>query len=104
MSPDDITEAWLVAANERFRQLNIPPKRRPFEALRELSVSQRLSIGLNSPAAEKVFKWFLAHTQPGSHAIGALFTGVFYYDACFWPVTVPVFYGRVQLNAFDALG
>lgn len=35
--------------------------------------------------------------------MGSLFTGVFYYDSCFWPVDVFVGYGQYQLNALDSL-
>jgi hypothetical protein len=103
MNADEIDEEWLTRTNERFRAMNLPPKQRPFKALQELALSRGLQITLNSPAAEKIFQWFLANTQPGAHAIGPLYTGVFFYDACFWPVTIPIFYGRVRLDAFKAL-
>jgi hypothetical protein len=32
-----------------------------------------------------------------------MYTGAFYYDSCFWPVFIPVAFGRVKLYARDAL-
>ena len=35
--------------------------------------------------------------------IGAIYTGTFYYDACFWPVFIPVVFGQAKLNIRDSL-
>src|SRR6202035_878806 len=43
------------------------------------------------------------NSPPESHHIGSLFTGVFYYDVYFWPVSVPIIYGTVNIEAFDGL-
>jgi len=103
MNPDDITDDWLRSANERYRASDIPPVRRPFQALSDLSRERNSTIRFPSPAAKKIFDWFKAHTKPGSHAVGAMYTGAFYFDACFWPVRVPMGYGQCHLNALDAL-
>lgn len=99
----EIPDGWLDAANQRFANQEVPPVGRPFRALTELSKEMRRTIRLDSDAAGFVFEWFKSRSKPGSHAIGALFTGAFFYDACFWPVTIPVFYGQVSFNAFDSL-
>ncbi len=93
---------WLAQTNENYRKKNIPPKRRPFWALSDLAKQFNTQINFGSDLANKVFDWFTANTKPGSHAIGTLFTGVFYFDACFWPVSVPIGYFRSNGRVFLA--
>lgn len=96
-------ESWLQRTNKRFRADNVHPRSRGFLALIELSKEFQISTSLGSELSNKIFKWFETNTQEGSHAIGALFTGVYYYDACFWPVFISIGYGTFRLNPFAAL-
>lgn len=98
-----VTDEWLETINREFRHLDISPKRRPWLAIQKYSEQFRCSISLTSPIAEKIFKWFENNTQPGVHNIGSLFTGVYYFDSCFWPVSIPMGYGTYALNALDSL-
>jgi hypothetical protein len=81
----------------------LPPRHRPFRALSDFSRAFKCSISLDSPLAQSIFDWFYKHSQPGAHAVGALFTGAFYYDACFWPLYIPIGYGTFSLNALNCL-
>jgi hypothetical protein len=99
----NIPEELLIRLNEQYRQKEIPPIQRPFRALMDISRELSCSIVFPSASADRIFDWFVKNTKPGSHAIGALFTGAFYYDVCFWPLSVPVGYGSFQLNALTAL-
>lgn len=103
LQPEDVSIQWLESANERYRQAHRPPMRRVFQAMQELSKERGRPLVLGSPAADKIADWFVAHTKPGSHAIGALFTGAFYFDASFWPVTIPIFYGTHRFDPLDSL-
>jgi hypothetical protein len=98
-----ITEEYLVRINEQYREKEIPPIQRPFRALSHISREFSCSISFSSPIANQVFDWFAKNSKPGSHAIGSLFTGAFYYDACFWPLSVPIGYGTFRLNALNGL-
>jgi hypothetical protein len=103
MLSKDTLDAWLIRANLRYRQAGLHPKQRPFEALKNLSTELKVPMELGSEPARYIFEWFRNETQEGSHAIGPLFTGAYYFDACFWPVAIPVTFGRNSLNPFDAL-
>ncbi len=94
---------WLEAANQRYRRREIPPKQRPFLALADLARERALIVLFPSPTAEKIFGWFKENTQEGSHAIGSLFTGIYFFDASLWPVYVHIGYGRFPLDSLDAL-
>lgn len=94
---------WLSSANARYREDEVPPRHRPFMALRDFTREFRCSIALDSPVAKAIFDWFYAHSQSGSHSVGALFTGAFYFAACFWPLYIPLGYGMFSLNALDCL-
>jgi HEPN domain-containing protein len=89
--PDDI---WIAKVNLDFRNENIDIKSRAFLALdrycKEFSV---ISISFDSPIAKKIFGWFQENTKPEAHHIGFMFTSVYYYDACFWPVDIPIISG-----------
>lgn len=96
-------EQWLNKINEEFRRNNIPPMKRPFEALVRLSKDKGVSISLSSSEAQRIFEWFEHNTKPGSHAVGALYESCYFYDATFWTVVVPVGYGTFTPHALDAL-
>lgn len=96
-------EAWLAVVNTRYRQEEIPPMGRPFRAFSDFTKEFNYAIEISSPLAKTIFAWFKANTKPDSHAIGAMFTGSFYYDACFWPLQILHGYGEFKLNALDSL-
>lgn len=96
-------ETWLTSTNARYRADELPPRHRPFRALSDFSREFKCSISLDSPLAQSIFDWFYKHSQPGAHATGALFTGAFYFDACFWPLYIPIGYGTFSLNALNCL-
>lgn len=97
-------EDWLRSLNHKFRERDIHVRRRPFLALEQYCKDFGLvAVAIDSTPAKAIFNWFTANTKEGTHQIGFLFTGVFYYDSCFWPVDVFIGYGQLQLNAVDSL-
>jgi hypothetical protein len=94
---------WLVATNLEMSKEEIPYISRPLKALGRLSEERKISISIPSPLADEIFKWFEEHSPADAHAIGALFTGAFYFDAYFWKLEIPIAFGVVQLNALDSL-
>ncbi len=102
LDSDIVADEWLASANKRYRSESIPAKRRPFEALCEYTKEKKAAITFRSPAADQVFRWFQERSAPGAHRIGTLFTGTYFYDAHFWPVSIPIGYGNVKLDAFQA--
>lgn len=103
MSDSNDLQVWLQATNSRYREEHIPPRGRPFKALSDFTREFNCSITMGSPTAKAIFDWFHVHSAPDSHAIGALFTGAFYFDAYFWPLRIPFGYGTFTLNALDCL-
>ena len=107
-NPDDLlfTEFALFhgSAAFLFRSRTLPLSRPSFRGqVTDLSNEFKITIYFGSKLANQVFEWFEKMTQAGSHAIGTLFTGVYFFDACFWPVSIPVGYGMMKMNALDAL-
>ncbi len=98
-----IAESWLEAFNKKSSDEGVPYRTRPFLALRAWSIEHSVSISLTSDMAKHVFDWFQRNSAPQSHAIGALFTGIFFYDVYFWPINIPIAYGTVSLEPFVAL-
>lgn len=97
------TEEWLTAINEKFRREDVPPKARPFLALEAFSKEFNCSIAIPSETANIIFEWFYKNTKYGSHNVGPLYRGVYYFDSCFWPVYILNQFGKCQINAFDSL-
>lgn len=96
-------EPWLEAANRRYGAEGLPHRGRPFRALSDFSKEHKCSIRFDAPIAKAIFDWFYAHSPPGSHAIGSLFTGAFFFDASFWPLNIPIGYGTFKLNVIESL-
>jgi hypothetical protein len=99
----DVTEDWLAKLNGKFSENDIPHEQRPWLAWMEWSRSTGLSVSRDDRNVEKIFDWFEVNTRAGSQYFGPMFVGSFYFDSCFWPIFIPVVFGRVQVNAFNSL-
>ena len=97
------TEEWLVAINKKFREANIPPKARPFLALKAFSEEFKCNVAFASETANIISDWFYKNTKEGTHKIGSMYRGAYYFDACFWPVDIPIIFGKPKIAAFDSL-
>lgn len=100
--PSDLDE-WLQALNRKQRQDEVPPNRRPFDAVVQWSSEQRSSVSLSSPLAETIFAWYRKHTKPGVQLSEPQFIGVLYFDVSFWPLIIPVIYGTVNFDICTSL-
>jgi len=98
-----ISESELEKLNEELRKEDLEPRARSWEAIKRISAQTNRPIIFPSAETDFIFKWFEANTKPGSHAVGLLHQGTYYYDSTFWKVSIPIIYGSVQLNALDAL-
>lgn len=94
---------WLEKINQEFREVGIEQRKRPWEAMSRYSLEFKASFTLSSSIATEIFEWFKAQSRPGAHQIGSLFESVYYFDAEFWPVSIPIIYGTVHVNAIDCL-
>ena len=100
--PQDI-QAWIEAANRRYATEGIPHKGRPFRAMSDFTRERHCSLALDDPLTKAIFQWFYDHSPPRSHEIGSVYTGVYLFDAAFWPVSIPVIFGQVRLNSLNCL-
>ena len=84
-----ISEPELEILNEELRKEDIEPRARPMEAIKRISERNNRSITFSSPEAQFIFEWFESNTKPGSHTVGSLHKGVYYYDSAFWSAINP---------------
>ncbi len=98
-----VSEEWLSNLNAEFHASGIDPRRRPLEAIQRYSEEFKTSLELSSEVAKTIFRWFEAHSKPGTYKVGSLYEAVYFYDSQFWIVSIPIIYGTVQLNALDSL-
>jgi hypothetical protein len=99
----DIPENWLEQINRKMSDAGVPYIQRPLLAIRAWSLDKDVAVRIPSPTSDHVFKWFYRNSPEKAHQIGPLFTGLFYFDVYFWPVNVPLAYGRVNLDPFTSL-
>lgn len=85
-----VTEEWLTNLNTEFRAAGIEQRRRPWEAIRRYSEDFNTSVNFSSDVAKTIFKWFEANSKPGAHHVGSLYEAVYFYDAQFWVVSIPI--------------
>jgi hypothetical protein len=96
-------ETWLRERNAEFRRNDVPPKQRPWIAWLEWANHVGESISLNDSVVKEIFNWFERNSKVGLQYINPLYVGAYYCDSAFWPVVIPVVFGRVQLNARESL-
>lgn len=97
------TDEWLEQTNETFNHEDVPPQRRAMEAIRRWSIEYQDSIVIPSARADKVFEWFAGRVKPELQQIGSRFTGSFYFESAFYPVSFPVFFGTQLLDGWSFL-
>lgn len=98
-----ISENDLEKLNEEFRNENIEHRRRPLEAIKRISDRENKSINMASEEVDFIYEWFKSRSKPGTHEIGYLHRGVYYFDSTFWCVGINIGYGMVALKPLDAL-
>ncbi len=96
-------EEYLETLNEEFKQNHIEHKKRPFEFISRYSTAINKPINLSSDFAKYIFDWFEKRAKDGAYSIGSLYTSVYYYDAQFWELSIPIFFGTVELNLLESL-
>jgi hypothetical protein len=100
MMPSD---DWLANKNKEYRRAGITPGRRSLQAVEDWARENRCTVSMSSPEATRVFEWFRQNTRPDAHELKPLFTGVYFFDASFWRVVVPLVFGEARVDALDSL-
>lgn len=77
--------------------------KRPWEAIRQYSQENRVDVDISSDIATQIFDWFEAQSKTGAHEAGSFFESVYFFDAQFWKVSIPIVFGTVRLDALDSL-
>jgi len=98
------TDDWLEQTNKELSNQDVPHKQRPWQAWMAWSKYAGVSTSLGDEDVKKIFDWFEKNSKAGAQYIGPVYTGSFYYDACFWPIRIPVVCGQVKLDAVKSLG
>ncbi|NTU49682.1 MAG: hypothetical protein HGA87_02090 [Desulfobulbaceae bacterium] len=96
----EVTSAWLENLNKKYRSQDVHPAKRPLDAISEWSLFTRREVRLDSDEAKFILNWFKNNTKPGSQAMGPYFKGLYYFDAEFWELLIPMVYGCAKLDLF----
>jgi hypothetical protein len=97
------SDAWLDGVNRQLRDQGIHPAARPWKAIAAYQAETGSIVLSPGPIDRRIFDWFARHTKAGVQAVGPMFSGAFYFDGVFWPLTVPIFCGTVELQPEGAL-
>jgi hypothetical protein len=98
-----ISVEWLVKFNEHMASQGVPHIERPFRAWSQVSTEHQRAYEFGSLESAFIFKWFEDNAPSGAHFIPHFFTGAFYFDAGFWPVSIPYFAGSSMLDGRQAV-
>ncbi|EJD6670598.1 hypothetical protein M0K80_RS06950 [Providencia rettgeri] len=94
---------WISNINAEFRDAGIEPQSRPLKAIMRYSEEFNTSISFSSSTAKNIFKWFETHSKPRTHQIGSFHESVYFYDYQFWVISIPLIYGRAQVDMLDCI-
>lgn len=98
------SEEWLKAINERFQKEDLDPRQRPFRVLDAFLKEFKLKgVVFPSETADYIFNWYYAIYGKKRYETGPLFRGVYYLNSVFWPIYIPIGYGKFRINAVDCL-
>src|SRR5437764_8147217 len=97
------SEEWLEQINEDLRRNDVPHPQRAWEAWMKWCEHAGVSSSLNDPDVKKIFDWFEKNTKVGSQNFGPMYVGSYYYDSCFWPVSIPVVAREITYDPLKSL-
>ena len=100
---DEVTDEWIREINEEFSGNDIPHEQRPWLAYTEWGKQTTgwKRFFADDPNAKKIFDWFKKNTKPA--LTPSMFTGSFYFDACIWPITIPIVFGNIEFYTLNSL-
>ena len=93
----------LEQINKQLQREGVPHHQRPLRAISILSRELGFRLDIQTDSEKEVYQWFKERIKPGASEIGSLFRSVFFYDDAFWPVNVPIVYGRIKANPMISL-
>lgn len=93
----------LEKINTALQKEQIEIGRRPWEAMRRYSMEYKTKFLLDSDIARFIFEWFKKRYGKREQHIRALYESVYFFDATFWLVEIPLGYGQFRLDARDSL-
>lgn len=97
------SEQWLDLVNAGMAKDGTPHRGRPWRAWSLWVQETGVALELEHSDVRRIFEWFAANTKTSSQLLGPTYLGVFYYDAEFWPLLVPIAFGTVRLDPIESL-
>src|SRR5216684_746624 len=91
------TDEWLEQINDEFTRKGVSHKQRPWDAWMRWCAHTGVSSSLRDADVKWIFDWFEENTMTDSQMMGPIYLGAFYYDSCFWPISIPVISGERTL-------
>lgn len=91
-----VKESWLFEMNEELSRANIPEEQRPRVAQWEWKKSQGNSAESRYEDMVRINQWFRDRVNHHSIKVGPKFIGCYFYDDFFWPVVIPLIFGKVD--------
>jgi hypothetical protein len=100
------SEDWLVRFNDEYRKHDVAVGERPFRALANWAeangqnepLDQLILAHLGTEAFNAIYAFFKANTSLGRDHSAPIRQSCFLYDGAFWPLYVPMIYGRCVVD------
>lgn len=97
------SQEWLERVNTAMANSGTGHRGRPWRAWSLWAQETGNALDLAHPDVRFIFEWFAANTKASSQVLGPMYLGAFYYDAEFWPLSVPIAFGTVRLSPVESL-
>lgn len=102
----EIVNEWLININNIFNSNEVPYDQRAWLAKWEWSKQTGIPIG-NDPKNERIIeRWFSDIIPSKKQLIGPPFIGLYIADKEFYPIIVPLVFGKVKIhleNSFKSI-
>jgi hypothetical protein len=97
MNSIELNEQWMIELNTRFTRNHVPHSIRDVRAIEEWEKQTGRKITKTSAEFALIDKFFNEYKKIQGVTLGPIYHGVFYYDDCFWQVTIPIIFGQVMV-------
>ncbi len=88
---------WLISLNTKYTRAGILHSNRAEKAEKEFELLFNAKLPATGPERDLFNKFFVDHVQIQEPTLGPIYYGAYFYDGCFWKITIPLIFGNVNV-------
>lgn len=98
----NVSTDWLKKINQELSAAGVEHKRRPVEAILRYSLLFK-NIPISDEVSKEIYDWFQAHIKQGVLQIECRNESIYFFDAEFWVIYIPIHYGSINIDILSCL-